>query len=98
MILLQSEALLEIVFSDAWISPIYIDTKCMNKVIKVCLEFYSFFSLKVICYCSDFRLSLVLFPKPQKEEKITKVHKGKRDMFSFQFTEFPAFKQYKHMP
>lgn len=98
MILLLSKALLQIVFSDAWVSPIYIYTKRMNKVIEVCLVFYFFFSLKVICYCSNFQLSLVLFPKPQKEEKITKVHKGKRDMFSFQFTEFPAFKQYKYMP
>lgn len=62
------------------------------------LSILLFFSLKVICYCSNFQLSLVLFPKPQKEEKITKVHNGKRDMFSFQFTEFPAFKQYKYMP
>lgn len=98
MSLLQSKGLLQIVFSDAWLHPIYIYTKCMSKAIKVYLVFYFFFPLKVICYCSKFQLSLVLFPKPQKEEKITKVHKGKRDMFSFQFTEFPAFKQYKYMP
>lgn len=43
MILLQSKALLQIVFSDAWISPIYICTKCMNKVMKVGLALYIFF-------------------------------------------------------
>lgn len=43
MSLLQSKGLLQIVFSDGWLHPIYIYTKCMSKAIKVYLVFYFFF-------------------------------------------------------